>query len=247
MAQPYVSGPVHVFIVLPSLVRVPSGGAAPTPPINLSGSQAGNQAGGTLSAAGAFISGAVGGVAGGGAPGATITVITRSAFYLGTTRGKPRYKHRHEWGDVMNDLGGGKIATEFLFEGTHGYMSLDFTRWNQFVMDAVCSVPNPLGTRGVNVAGDIGTAALLEGATVGVVWMYPYVLKAAMLGGGISGAMPAGRFWPLCLVEEDGEERGTEENAANLMFHMVRGYTPLGAFLTYANGVPAGVTLAAIN
>lgn len=106
----------------------------------------------------------------------------QTPVYLGTAERSPRIQIRPSWSPVFNDIAGQKVPFDWSFDGEEGYVVYDFTRWNEAVWEACQTRPFPPiagGITGTNVAGDIGTLMLTEGAGYPLWILFPYTLKLA--------------------------------------------------------------------
>src|SRR4051812_18674385 len=89
----------------------------------------------------------------------------RSApVFLGTAEQAPDYEIRPQFEPIHNDLSGTKVAFDHIYELQDVFVSMVLTRWNEPIVAEIQALPTTLGTRGRNVAGDVGTIMGLEGA-----------------------------------------------------------------------------------
>lgn len=144
--------------------------------------------------------------------------------YLGTAERYPKISIRPANEPVFNDIGG-KVPFDMAHMGEEAFVSADISRWNEPVYAALAARPRPgSGTRGVNVAGDIGTLYVTEGFAYSLAVLFPYAAKLVYAAAG----MPAGyRFLSSYLVGPDElEPLGTTPRKIRLMWHCLRTYDP---------------------
>jgi hypothetical protein len=161
--------------------------------------------------------------------------------YFGTCERTPRMSIEPSFTGVMNDLGGQKIPYDELYDGEHGFVSADFSKYNEGVYAALAARPYRGSPRGTNGPGDIGTLMMTEGYYVELWVQFPYSAKAAFM----ANAMPAGYHFPVCTIHKDDLTAGTVPKKVNLLFHALRGFSnPAqgGTFTCYDHnmtGLPA--------
>ena len=144
-------------------------------------------------------------------------------LYLGTTEHTPRIRVRPGWSPVFNDIAGGVIPYDMVYEGEEAFISGDWNRYNEQTLSIMQARPrhNATGSvRGVNIAGDIGTLMLTEGQAYAMYLYFPYSSKPAYVAAG----MPAGyHFYAVFLEGPDDMDRlGTIDRINRLQWHALR-------------------------
>lgn len=122
---------------------------------------------------------------------------SKAPVFFGWTEDTPEIRIDHEFEPLFNALGGGKIPSDQVYQGSHAFLRGDFTRYTQSVYSALQAVPFFTGTPGFCPFGDLGTLMLTEGAFYPITVGLPYAGKAAMSG------MPAGFRFLACWLEGD--------------------------------------------
>lgn len=183
MAQPYVSGPVHVFVGI------------------------------------------------GGYAGSTSAMLTKNPAYLGTGERAPRPSFRPGFEPLMNDVTGTRIPYDWVFEGEEALVTVRLTRWDENVLFAMQNRVGAAGqARGLNLANDIGTLMITEGAAFPLWLLFPFgvpgIGKPAMIGGG----MPQGYHFYAAFLEgpDDMDQLGTNPRTVDLVWHCGRVFAPTG-------------------
>jgi len=158
-----------------------------------------------------------------------------SPVFLGHAERSPSIQVRPSFSPVFNDIAGQRVPMDYIYDGEEGMVSVDLTRYNEVVYAALAARPNPGGSRGVNVPGDIGTLVGIEGMAFQLWLNFPYAAKAAMA----FGAMPAGyHFYAAFLEGPDGlDGLGTTNRRLRLNFHCIR------ALISGENNLGQGVFL----
>lgn len=106
-----------------------------------------------------------------------------SPVYLGTAMDRPIIEGRPNFEAIMNDLYGGSAGApfDFSFLGQVDVISVSgFNRFNWAVFRSLTKFPNPTGTPGLFLPGDIGTIMGLENMAAPVWVQFPYATKTAM-------------------------------------------------------------------
>jgi hypothetical protein len=158
--------------------------------------------------------------------------------FFGTTERTPRIQIRPAWSPVYNDLGGSKVPFDMMYEGEESLESGTFTRWNELIHATLANRPSTLGSRGRNVAGDIGTYMIAEGMAYTLWMVFPYASKALFA----ANNMPPGYRFPFSWLEgpDDLDENGTNPRKIGLLWHSLRGFDPsTGSFLLYDHDMSA--------
>lgn len=208
MANPLVTGPVHIWPVVPNAVAQ----ALTATAAGLAG-LAGSTPGGSLVAA------AASGVA------AALARLGKTPVYLGTAGGKSgvQIKIRRAYSSVFNDLTGSEIAFDKIWAGREAMIRLDLTRWNETIYQVLAGTPNPGGAPDAEGPGARGTLMMTEGAGFPVVLRFPAydfhpVWQAA--GG------KAGYRFLCCMPEDDDWTPGSDANTRSVMLHAIEAYDP---------------------
>lgn len=171
---------------------------------------------------------------------------SNKAVFLGTAEQSPVIEIRPDYEPVFNDLRGSKKPFDLAFEGEEAFTFADLTRWNESVYAALAARPRAVSalgaggavagglglapTRGVNIAGDIGTLQLTENQSFTLWVVFPYASKPAM------ASMPAGYRFPFTVFEGPDllKPLGTRPRKIHVVFHHMAGFNPAtGAFFTY--------------
>lgn len=146
-------------------------------------------------------------------------------LYLGTAERTPRIEIRPAWDAVFNDIAGGKIPLDWLYEGEEAFVTADVTRWNEPVYTLLSARPRTStagAVQGQNVPGDIGTLLISENFAFPLWIQFPYVGKAAMAAGNLP---PGYRFIAAWLEgPDDLDNLGTMARKTRLVFHCGRAY-----------------------
>jgi hypothetical protein len=163
-------------------------------------------------------------------------VAPGGAAYLGTCEKAPRIIERPAWQPLFSDQGGTRVPFDIAYQGTEAFTFARMTRWNENVLSAIQSRPDPRGFRGINLGGDIGTLMLSEGLAYEVRIYFPYATKAIYTAAG----MPPGYRFPASFLEgpDELDDLGTSPRIINLTFHHLRTFNPTtGIFGTYDHSV----------
>lgn len=162
-----------------------------------------------------------------------------SPLYLGTAEGAPDIQVEPSFTPVMNDIGGQKVPTDWMFDGAEALVVVDLTRWNEAVYATTQAWPasqdNTSGTFG---AADIGTLMAHEGMTYDLWVQFPYQTKTAYTN------MPGGyHFLSAFCIGPSGITPGTRASKRRCIFKAIRAYnTSDGTWGLYdhtVSGLPA--------
>lgn len=153
--------------------------------------------------------------------------------FLGTAEREPSIDIRPAFSPVLNDLGGQRVPFDMIYDGEEAFVSGLINRFNESVYAQLAARPAHLaGRRGNNISGEIGTLMVQEGKAVTLWVQFPYVAKAAMLG----GLMPAGYRFRAAYLEGPDALRplGTTARKIGMMFHAIRIFSAVdGSFALY--------------
>jgi hypothetical protein len=153
-------------------------------------------------------------------PAGVVTTLT-TPIYLGTTERVPRLRIRAGWTPVFNDLTGGVIPYDMLYEGEEAFITGDFTRFNETTIRLLQARPRHFlqpTNRGTIQLLDQGTLMLTEGYAFQLSMFFPYSSKLAFAG------MPLGYRFPAAWLEgpDDLDNLGTVARVDRLVFHALR-------------------------
>jgi hypothetical protein len=210
MADPMVTGPVHVWPVVPNQYAQ----ALATTAAGLSG-LAGSIPGG---GAGSIIAAGASGVA------AALANLGKIPVYLGTTMRGVRIRVRRGYSRVWNDLTGPEIAFDKIWAGREAMIFLDLTRYSDTVYHVLAGTPRPGGPPDAETPGARGTLMMTEGAAFPVVLRFPaYDYHPRFRA---NGGVAAYRFLACSPEGEDDWETGSGANVRHLMLHSQEVYDP---------------------
>lgn len=171
--------------------------------------------------------------------------VSPTPIYLGTGERAPRVSIRKRFRDVQNDLGGDE-PFDFSYQGRSAIVIVKLTRWNELVLQAletVVGVQPGLDAGGTDVAGDIGTLMITQGAAVPLWISYSYAPAGVAPQAAFSNLRNGWHFFAAWLEGPDDHEGGTDPATEALVFRCARVFNPLtGAFLLYDRnmaGLPA--------
>lgn len=149
-------------------------------------------------------------------------------LYLGTGERAPWIEIKAEWEPLFNDLGGTKVPIDEAYEGEHGFVGVDLTRWNESVYQLATSRTRHDLQRGLDLSSDIGTLMVHEAAAYPLWVAFPYNSKPAY------ASMPPGyRFLRAHLLGPDRHEpQGTAPKKVRCLWHCLRALTSAVGTLT---------------
>lgn len=143
----------------------------------------------------------------------------RTVQYLGTAEQAPQIIIDPQYEQAFNDVGGGLVPIDELYQGEVANVSMVLTRWNEDVLQDIRSLPNfATNSPGAHGSIDLGTLMLSEGCTYPLYIKFPYAqAKTAMAG------MPNGyRFWAAKNVGPFQVMPGTSLMRKQLIFNCLR-------------------------
>jgi hypothetical protein len=170
--------------------------------------------------------------------------------YLGTCEGGVPIEFRHEWEGVRNDLGGTKLDFDRAYEGSSALITLNLTRWNMPVLQALIGMPNasfrlktgpqvPPYQAGVNTIGDLGTLYFTELQAV-CLWLQ-FGVKRSAARAGFYAPEEGGMRFPVATLQSSSQPRsGTRARQYNLVYQALRNYLPnQGSLVLYDEDMSA--------
>lgn len=158
-------------------------------------------------------------------------------LFLGHAERSPSIQVRPSHSPIFSDLSGQRVPLDYIYDGEEALISMDLTRFNEAVYRLIANRGTPgLGTRGLDIPGDIGTLLGTEGRAYPLWIRFPYSAKTAF-SNATNGAMPGGYRFPLAFLEgPDGlDGLGTTNRRLRLNFHAIR-YLDVSVTNTFGAG-----------
>jgi len=167
-----------------------------------------------------------------------------SPVYFGTCEDAPQVQIIPKFEDVYNSIGG-TVPFDKSYQGEVALIDLDMNRYNESVYGILAARPR-VGTRGVNIAGDVGTLMGTEGYTIGVYLKFDFgAAGAAPKAAYTANGMPPGYRFPggIPIGPDRLQNLGTRPRKTNVVFFAIRIWNPatqaFGLYDFNLNGLPA--------
>lgn len=228
MAQPFIPGPVPVWVGFGKQASASPPAEEPAPAAFFVGSSGGS--GGLANLAQGAVSSILA---------ARLTAITglseransdvreglKELMFLGFTVAGVDVDVNPEYSPITTDAGGG--PTDLIYRGATATVSIDLARWREDTYAALCDhaarsmALRGMGRRGRCQAGRVGTVMGLEGAGVALYLPFPYAAKF------LYNSMPAGYRFPLAILDRERlPSRGARPARLHLIFRCLRALQP---------------------
>jgi hypothetical protein len=156
----------------------------------------------------------------------TLTAIlllqNRLPVYLGSAEETPTINIERSFRPWYDDEMGNTNPADDLYDGDSAVVSADVNRWNEPVYAFIASLVNraPLGgVRGLNLAQEIGTSMTMEGFSYPLWVQFPFAAKPAMAQGGLPFCY---RFFNAHLTNDRLEPLNNEPRKTRLIWQCRR-------------------------
>ena len=221
MSQPYISGPVHIYVGV-------VGGITGNVVIADTGTKG---EGSEEVDEGLFLS-------------ANINSYTPA--YLGTCQEAPKIRTNTSWAPIVNELWGNQEPYDVTYQGSYCDIYGALTKWDWNVYTRCQCRPNSLGGLwGQDDLLSVGTMMVTEGFAYPI-WLYfPYYQNKLIFIN--NGAPPVYRFWAGFLVGPEEENLGTKPNSINIQFRCMRKFNPVSRKFVLVDRVANGAFLNDLN
>jgi hypothetical protein len=229
MATPYVTGPVHVWVIVPRRIAqiIAVEQSNPSYTAQTGGyNQGGASANPTTSAAG------------------ILNIVGGSAIYIGTGMEAPDVETVYAYAPIMNDITGPTKQFDKIKGPKDAYISISFTRWNQPVIEGLeGTFPGMFG--GAMFPGEVGTMMMTEGAAFGLVLRYGNTDFHGALAG--VGQRFGRRYFAATIEGRQRDKGGTGQNSCTVLFHCQPVFIPATNVLALYDFNVAGIPPTAPN
>lgn len=149
MANPYVTGPVHLYVAAPQGI-----GSSSSSSSSSSGSVYTNNP-----------------------PDPLLLAYPSMIYYLGTCETAPKIVIDPKWKPLFADIGGDQVPFDFAYTGEDATVTGVLNRWNEYVYRSIVARPNTT-VRGTLTANDVGSLMIAEGKAHCLWLHFPYYSKA---------------------------------------------------------------------
>ncbi len=156
---------------------------------------------------------------------------------LGTAKGGVFVEPQPHYLPVMNDAAGLSVPIDELYEGSDGFISGKWNRFNMFTYSFLSTFGSDV--QGTDAVGDRGTLMLQEGFAFDVIVQFPFAAKASMQNAA-SGPMQQGYWFKKCYVKGNSlPALGMKDEEVDIRFYSLA----LPVFSSQRAGGGLGFTL----